>query len=161
MGHGTAANVAMTYKQNLFHRGYLAFVDTSIPYRTTDCNQRLPCARGAGNNLCFLTEGLPLAATLQSLRLLPAAKSTSLYTREALVIRQKTLFMLQPGKECDKILVRHNSICLTRQGSVHFYFGKNAHSFSILSVCLELCRSNRSYAFFRAWLRSRTFLLGG
>lgn len=58
--------------------------------------------------------------------------------------------------------MRHNSISMTLQESVHFYFGKNVCSFQYAFLCVWSCvAAIGASAFFGAWLRSRTFLLGG
>ena len=67
---------------------------------------------------------------------------TQYYFRQAKSIGwllPKVNFVLQQRKECDKIQMRHNSICLTRQESVHFYFGKNACSFQHTFLCVWSC----------------------
>ncbi len=56
---------------------------------------------------------------------------------------------MQLGKECDKILVRHNSICLTRQGSVHFSLVKMHARFSILSCVSGVVSQQSELCVFR------------
>jgi len=68
-------------------------------------------------------------------------------------------FSLHFTDSYDNMTLRHKLNNCSKRGIVFLLFGKNA--FSTLSfpflVCNGLCRSKRSYAFFGAQLRLRTF----
>ena len=68
------------------------------------------------------------------------------------------IFLLLFISECGAIILRHNRIII--YVSAHFTFGKNACSaFEFTWMFERLCRSNRSYVFFGAQLRLRTFFM--